>query len=446
MTIVWRNSLLASKAFTKIQSLILVAVIIIALVGGAAVYIILSEQNQPDNMVRIGILADLDSLLGKHIWQGAVLAAEQINAEGGLLGKNIEVIGEDHDLESETDMIKVNSALIRLITYNEVDFVIGDASGDAEFVCQEIVAEHKKIFLSVMGNSDDATQRVLDEYDKYKYYFRVWPLNTTSMLLGMTDSLLGLREKTGFNKIGYLGEDLAWSNGVMDGLDYVLPAAYGFDVVYRGSFPLGTVDFSSYFAAAEAAEVEVLLPLIRGDSGIPFVKEWYDRQSPMFIFGGALLLTGVPESWDWTGGKCEDVVTAAMPISIGYPLTAKTLPTREAYRNRWDETPQLVGAAAYDALRFILSDAINRAQTIETSKVIESLEETSIETSQARNFVFTSSHDVMMGENPNDPDMDYTLVMLFQWQNGELVPVYPEKIMEEARVTLTFPDWLGPWD
>ena len=78
--------------------------------------------------------------------------------------------------------------------------------------------------------------------------------------------------------------------------------------------------------------------------------------------------------------------------------------------------------------------------------MIEALEETRIETSTARNWVFTSSHDVMIGENVHDPDADYQLVMIFQWQNGQLVPVYPKKMMEEAGATYTFPPWSGPWD
>ena len=52
----------------------------------------------------------------------------------------------------------------------------------------------------------------------------------------------------------------------------------------------------------------------------------------------------------------------------------------------------------------------------------------------------------MMGENPNDPTADYSIVLCFQWQNGEQIPIYPKKIMEEAGATLTFPPWSGPWD
>ena len=121
-------------------------------------------------------------------------------------------------------------------------------------------------------------------------------------------------------------------------------------------------------------------------------------------------------------------------------------PFLNAYSERWGDIPTFVGTIAYDTLRFILYDAILRAGTIETEMVIETLEDTSIETSLAENFVFTSSHDVMGGENINNPDEDYMVVMLFQWQNGEQVPMYPKSVKEEAGISYTFPDWPGPWD
>ncbi|MEJ2126851.1 MAG: ABC transporter substrate-binding protein [Candidatus Bathyarchaeota archaeon] len=395
---------LDSSAITKIHSVILVVIIVIATVAGSLAYIILSGQEQGET-IKIGVLADLDAFDGKNIWQGAVLAAEQLNAEGGILGKQVEVVGEDTDISSGADPIQINAALTRLLTYHKVDFIVGQAA-DQGFMAQEVIAEHKTIFFEV------------------------------------------LREQTGFNKVGYIGEDLSWAKGIMQGLDYVLPGLYGFDLVYKGAFPPSTFDFSSYFATAETAGVEIMVPLINARAGaIPFVKEYGDRQSPMVIYGG-WLGGGVtdPEGWEITDGKCEYISVSSFPTVAGFPLTSKTIPDREAYINRWGEIPTNFAANAYDVLRYILPDAIERAGTIETEAVIEALETTSIETTNARDFVFTSSHDLMMGENPNNPEADYTLAMLFQWIDGEQVPVYPEKIMEEAGVTYTYPDWPGPWD
>ncbi|MEJ2242568.1 MAG: hypothetical protein P8Y18_10585 [Candidatus Bathyarchaeota archaeon] len=50
-----------SKASTKVQSIILIAIILAAVVGGGVVYVLLSDYNQSDT-IKIGVLADLDDL------------------------------------------------------------------------------------------------------------------------------------------------------------------------------------------------------------------------------------------------------------------------------------------------------------------------------------------------------------------------------------------------
>ncbi len=425
----------------------LIAVIIVAAVSTVTTFLLLSGGEQSSKTIKIGILADLGTSRGEGALQGAILAAEQLNSEGGIIGMKVEVIGEDHDAESVPgpDMLAVSSALTRLITYHNVDFIVGQTPGGVGIVCQDIIAEHKKIFFGFGGVSDVWTQRVMDEYNKYKYYFNL-ANNQTMGFKGIPESMLLLRESTGFNKVAYLGEDLYIQGPVMEALEFALTEVYGFEVVYGGSFPLDTVDFSSYFAAAEAAGAEILLPFIGTDTGIAFIKEYYDRQSPMVIYSGVISVAQSPECWEWTDGKCEHISVSSYPIVVGYPFTNKTLLTRDAYINRWNENPSGSAANVYDTIRFVLPDAIERAGTIDTSAVIEALEETSIETSADRNFAFTSSHDVMFGENLNDPEGDYRVIIIFQWQDGKQVPVFPQKIMEEAGATYTFPDWPGPWD
>ena len=413
----------------------------VAAVGAA--YISLSGDESSSETIKIGFLGDLDGVVGRPMWQGAILAVEEINAEGGILGRQVELIGEDDDSGRDA-AVQVN-ALARLITHHEVDFIVGGAPGQAEFLVQDTIAQHKIICISGGAIPEEIMQRVLDDYDTFRYYFNMF-FNATSRKLGMTNSLIHMREMTGFNKVGYLAEGASYTKPDRDGLDVFLPEN-GFELLYKGTFPMGTVDFSSYFAAAEAAGVEVLLPIIVSDGGIPFCKEYYDRQSPMIVFGGVNLLASSPHGWEWTDGKCNHMsLGACVPTTAGYPFTSKTLQTRDAYMDRWGEAITLGAANMYDAIKFILKDAIERAGSINTDAVIEALEETSVETSDARDFVFTESHSVMMGENPNDPNADYPIAMVFQWQNGVQVPVAPRKIMEEAGATITFPDWPGPWD
>ncbi len=416
---------------------------IAAVVGGLA-YILFGDESQSSETIKIGVCADLDALYGQILWQEVVLAAEQVNADGGVLGRKFEVFGADDDsMNAIPDTTIATNALTRLIAVDKVDFLL--TSGILSSTYQEIVSQHKIIMLDGMVGADELTQKVLDDYDKYKYYFRIGLPNSTSSNAGVLDSIMTLKDYTGFNKIGYVTHDtLGATERIARYTDTW--SENGFDVVYTTAIPLDAFEFSSYFARAEAAGAEILYCTINGPACVPFVKEYSDRQSPM-ILSGLISMVSDSNFWNVTDGKCEFVSSNTYPTVVGYPLTSKTASFREAYIERWGEDSLLGFGPSYDAVRYILPDAIRRAGTTETEAVIKALETVDVETSLARHFVFTSSHDIMIGEaGPNKPSEDYFLICIFQWQNGELVPIYPKEIMEEAGATYTYPDWPGPWD
>jgi branched-chain amino acid transport system substrate-binding protein len=434
-----------SVELTKIQSVILIAIIFLVAIGGGIAYILMNGQEQAADTIKIGVCADIDSSFGKGFWQEAVLAAEQVNAEGGVLGRNLEIIAEDDDDESPNmDIAAATNAFTRLMTVDKVDYVIYSGFGGLSLTFQDLSSQHKIIMFGGADSTDELTQRVLDDYDTYKYFFRVGIPNATSANDGVTESIQVIRNYTGFNKVAFVYQEIGTkiAEGIADYTDILL--GYGFEVVYTTGVPLSTVDFSSYFAQAEAAGAEILYPIIVTPAAASFVKEYYDRQSPMVMWG---LISSASQSnfWELTEGKCQCVTSNTYPTVVGYPLTNKTIIYGEAYSERWNEPPS--GGATYDLVRYILPDAIERAGTTETEAVIKALETTYIETSLARHFVFTSSHDIMIGAaGPNRPGEDYFMVCMFQWQNGKLVPVYPVEIMEEAGVTYAYPNWPGPWD
>ena len=431
-----------SKALTKVQTIALIVIVVLAAsVGGVGYMLWNTSQPTPENIM-VGVCADLDSSAGKSVWQAAVLAAEQVNAEGGVLGKNFTIVAEDDDTErSLADISVATNALTKLITVDKADYIIVVTGPILTY--QDICAEHKKILFSVSSPNNELTQRVLDDYDKYKYYFRAGQPNATSAAAGFLDLVLTLRNYTGFNKVGYLAHESASLKQIAAVLDQSLPEN-GFDLVYQGLAPTSVTDFASYFAAVEASGAEILVPLL-GTPGMSFVKEYFDRQSP-FLLWGSIIMASDSNFWNMTDGKCEYVSSIGLPVIAGYPLTSKTIPTREAYMERWGTNmPSNQAAATYDAVRFILPDAIKRAGTTETEVVIKALETTYIETSLARRFAFTSSHDIMRGANVNRPGEDYYLMCMFQWQNGNQVIVYPKQLMEEAGATYKFPPWQGAW-
>ena len=434
--------LLDSRALTKVQSVALIAVIAVAAVVGGTVYFFWRENAPSTETIKIGLLGDLDWLGGKELLHAAMLAAEQVNAEGGVLGRNFTIVSEDDD-SSMGDISVATNALTKLITVDNADYIVSPLMLMG-FPYQDICADHKKILIAVGSNSDRLSQRVLDNHDKYKYFFSVMP-NASSAVDGWVDAILTLRNYTGFNKVAYLDQDVSTFQEFRLAITESL-SENGFDLVYQNSATWEVTDFTSYFSAIEAAGAEILFPLLYGSICTSFVKEWCDRQSP-FVVWGTVGQAELSNFWELTDGKCEYVSFAGFPTMAGYPLTNQTVPFREAYLQRWNgEMPTSSGTLAYDAVRFILPDAIRRAGTTETEAVMKALETTNVETTTARHFVFTSSHDAMIGlAGPNKPSMDYTLVLLFQWQNGVQVPVYPKEVLDEAGTTYECPPWQGAW-
>jgi branched-chain amino acid transport system substrate-binding protein len=420
----------------------IIIVIIVGGIIGSAIYILWNNDSELTRPIKIGICAAFSTPVGENIWQGAVLAAEEINAEGGIIGRQIELVREDtQESAFGGDLSQVVAALTRLITYHKVDFLLGGISQEGELVAQDIIAEHKILYIGIQSFADVLTQRVLDDYDRYKYFFKLGP-NATALSEAYLNSILTLREYTGFNKIAYLADDLMWTQPFRTIVGDILPNFHNFDTVYRGLLTPNTVDFTSYLAQAEAAEAEILVPVIGiEESGISFIKEWHDRQSPMVIWGivaGGGVMGN--QLWEVTDGKCKHLTGAMNAVGAGYPISNKTLPMRKAFLERWGYYPDPWAAGTYDAIRTILPDAIERAGTIEIEALIQSLERIDVATGSSPRFVYTSSHDIMFG-----PGYDEQLFFQFQ-VNGLRVPVYPRELMEEAGATYTFPDWPGPWD
>ena len=428
-----------SRALTKVQSVALIAIVLVLAVAGGAAYVLWSENAPAMEPIKIGICDELD---GKRpVWRAAVLAAEQVNAEGGVLGRNITIVAEDDGMGMDT--VVAVDALTRLITVDKADYVI-TPNAVTIIPYQDVCSQQKKILFSVRSAFVELTQRVIDDYDKYKYFFRVMNPNVTTLVRFYADSVLTLREYTGFNKIALLVHDSGALPAMASGLSEIL-LANGFDIVDNIAIPVQTTDFSSYLARIESSGAEILYPLLAG-AEVALSNEWHERESP-FVIWGNVGNAGDRDFYNLTQTRGEFVSNNAWPVVAGYPLTSRTVPAGDAYLERWGENiPNSQVAAAYDVVRFILPEAIKRAGTAEIEAVIRALEQTDVETSLARHFRFTASHDVMVSApGPNILSENYIVPCMFQWQNGTQVPVYPKAMMEEAEATYKFPHWPGPW-
>ena len=109
------------------------------------------------------------------------MAAEEINAKGGVqVGQKkmmIELVKADsNEFLNITD---ATNAMERLMTQNKVDFVVGGFRTEAVLAMQDIAMDSKKIFIGCGAATDELCPRVAKDYNKYKYWFRGTPFNST---------------------------------------------------------------------------------------------------------------------------------------------------------------------------------------------------------------------------------------------------------------------------
>ena len=214
------------------------------------------------DVVKIGLdnpLTGTYAALGKNELIGAQLALEQINAKGGILGRQVELLVED---STSGDAGTAVQKARKLIDRDNVDFLVGNInSALAQAIAN--VSYEKKIFHVVPGGHTDSVTGVNCHWD----VFRI--CNTTQMEANAVASTL---IRTAGKKWYYLTPDYAFGHTLQAGLE-AAAAKLGGTKLGGDLTPLGTTDFSSYLIKAQAAGPEVIIFLQAGDDAVNALKQ-----------------------------------------------------------------------------------------------------------------------------------------------------------------------------
>ncbi|MGO8869630.1 MAG: ABC transporter substrate-binding protein [Alphaproteobacteria bacterium] len=189
---------------------------------------------------------------------GAKFAAEQINAQGGVLGRQIELLVEDSANDVGTGVEKAR----KLIERDGIQFLIGDVNSAIALAIAQVSNEKKVLHIVSGGHTDGITGK-----DCHWNVYRV--CNTTKMEANSVAELL-------FNKYGkkwhFITPDYAFGHTLQEAAAADLKK-YGGTVTGNELTPLGTTDFSAYLIKARAANPDVLLVLPQGNDMVNCLKQ-----------------------------------------------------------------------------------------------------------------------------------------------------------------------------
>jgi branched-chain amino acid transport system substrate-binding protein len=212
--------------------------------------------------LKIGVdntLTGTYAALGKNEQVGIQLAVEQINAKGGILGRNVELIVED---STSGDAGTAVQKARKLIDGDKVDFLLGNVNSALSLAIAQ-VSNEKRILHLVPGGHTDAVTGASCHWN----VFRV--CNTTRMeAFAVASALI----KDYGKRFYYITPDYAYGHTLEAGLIKAC-APLGGVRVGGDLTPLGTTDFSSYLIKAQAANPDVILFLSSGDDMVNALKQ-----------------------------------------------------------------------------------------------------------------------------------------------------------------------------
>jgi branched-chain amino acid transport system substrate-binding protein len=212
--------------------------------------------------VKIGLdnpLTGTYAALGKNELIGCQLAIEEINAKGGILGRQAQLLVED---STSGDAGTAVEKARKLIDRDKVDFLLGNVNSALALALAQVSSE-KRVFHVVPGGHTDAVTGKTCHWN----VFRV--CNTTRM---ETNAVA----KTLFEKYGkrwyFITPDYAFGHTLQQGFEASLKE-FGGTELGGDLTPLGTTDFSSYLIKAQAADPDVIVFLHAGDDMINALKQ-----------------------------------------------------------------------------------------------------------------------------------------------------------------------------
>lgn len=366
--------------------------------------------------IRIGVIAEAQAVAGSSIGPAAQLAAEEINAKGGVNGRKIEVVVYDNH-SSAAESVR---AFQRAVQEDHVNAVIASYISEVVLALEPWAARLKTVMITPGAASDVITQNVAKDYEHNKYTFHGYL--TSSSLSGLVcDAAKDLLVSGEHMKSAVImSEDAAWTTPLDAGYEKCLPKA-GLKVLDHVRFSPDTTDFTPIFSKIESQKPNVIITGISHVGTQPTVQ-WKSQQVPIPMFGVASQATN-STFWKDTNGATEGVLFQAVS-GPGVAVTPRTLPFVDAYQKKYGNVPAYSGYTAYDEV-YMIADAVKRAGSTDSDKLVSAMEKTDYVGTIGRVSFLPKGDPHVHGLRTG---AGYITGLMLQWQDGKQVNIWPKNL------------------
>jgi len=321
-----------------------------------------SSGNDGDNKsepLRIAVVTSLSgtfAAVGEEVVQSVELAVDQINAEGGIDGRKVEVVKLETDGTPAQSLKRVDEAVGQ-----DAPFITGLVTSAEALAAMPRVEARGGLLLTALNKADE----IREKCSRSTFMFEV----PNSMTINTIGSQVG---NWGAKSWSILGSDYVVGHAVADGFVEQAKAA-GLKTSKTIYVPIGTTEFGAQIAKLQQEKNDGLyLAAVSGSDALAFVK-----QANQF---------GLLQKYQATAGMnaliepsfgALDHSVEGFRGNISYHHSIDN-PQNKAFVDAWhakygaDKNPSYIGGNTYLALQGLFK-AVADAESVDPRKVQESL-------------------------------------------------------------------------
>ncbi len=382
----------------------------LALVAGAA----LASQAFAQQTLKIGALNPYSgplALYGTEVTRGYELAADKVNAAGGVLGRKIELIRGD-----VTNAQQGITTVEQLVNKEKVDMFVGTYISGISLTASDAALRYNKLYWETNAVAQVLTDRKLPNFIRSGPDGSAFANTSAAVLRDLIAP--ALKKDIRDLKVWIEHEESIYGTSIAQGQKRILEA-FGAKVVGVGSHASNTIDLNDTVLRAKRADPDVLLQTGYVPDGNLLLRTAREQafKPAAIVFVG----TGdTPETLQALGAASMEGI-----VVVGYPrndITDKFGPGNkaylEAYRAKYKSDPVAPqGMAAYSGF-LIMAEALKAAGSLDMGKV---------QAAAAKMDTAENTYPSGFGAKFNDTFQNVRAQFTAsQWQGGKLVTVFPK--------------------
>jgi branched-chain amino acid transport system substrate-binding protein len=373
-------------------------IICLGLVAGL---LILGGTTQAADPIKVGIVDSYSgppSTYTNDVKDGFKLAMDQINAKGGVLGRQMTFVTRDDKFKVDLGL----SAAKELVMREKVDLLVGTINSAVALAISDFAKKEKIPFLATYSKSSNITGAKGHKY--------VFSMNENTEMAGKAAAVA--LAKLPYVNYWIAGDDYEYGHAIADGvwnnLEKLKPNV---KLLGKSWWKVGEPDFTPYITSILSAKPDAVIIATGGAGCVPFLKAakatGFNERVPFFMHTATELSTLRPLGLDAPEG-----VMGTSNYYFYYPETPENKAFVEEYQKAYGKYPSFGSLIGWFTAQFI-AKAYEKAGKVDPEKFAEALSGMTIDSPIGKLTVRAEDNQVMlpmfMGKTKRGQSKDFLI-------------------------------------